>query len=99
MYEVYEIELSTRATKQIRKLDSYIRGMVKKNITKYLTSDPYEYPLLSGKYSTSRKMTFSTSAREFGIIYTIRRDMKRVIILFPGNRGNFYKELQRYLGS
>jgi len=94
----YEIKLNTRATRQIRKLDSYIKEIVKRRLRGALSSDPYRHSFLSGKYSKLGKVAFSTPAGRFRAVYTIREDKKRVIVLFVGSRENFYEELQRYLG-
>ena len=94
----YEIKLNTRATKQLRKLDPHIKEIVKRRLRETLRLDPHRYPLLSGKYSGMRKFAFSTPAGEFRVVYTIREDKRRVIVVFVGPRENFYKELQRYLG-
>ena len=94
----YEVRLGTRAVRQVGKLDPQIRKTVESRMRKNLALNPYEYPLLSGKYSQLRKLAFSTAGGEFRVIYTVRESKKRVVILFLGSRENFYKELQRYLG-
>ncbi len=94
---MYEIKLSVRATKQSKKLDTHLKELIKRKIKKALASDPYKYPLLSGKYSGLRKVVFSTPGGEFRAVYTIREDKKRIIIAFAASRENFYKELRRYL--
>ena len=93
----YEVRFSTRATRQVRKLDPHIKKVVKERLEEALGSDPHGHPLLSGRYSGVRRFAFSTPAGEFRAAYTIREDKERVIVVYVGPRENFYKELQRYL--
>ncbi len=93
----YEIRLNRRAIKQSRKLDPHIKEIVKRRLREGLALDPSKYPLLSGRYSRLRRIAFSTPGGEFRTVYSVREDKKRVIVVFVGNRENFYKELQKYL--
>ncbi|MCD6472634.1 type II toxin-antitoxin system RelE/ParE family toxin [Candidatus Aerophobetes bacterium] len=93
----YEIKLGTRATSQLKKLDLHIKEIVKRKLRDNLTLNPHRCPLLSGKYSSLRRIAFSTPGGEYRAIYTIREDKKRVVVLFVGARENFYKEFERYL--
>lgn len=92
---MYEIKLSVRTIKRSKKLDTHLKGLIKRRIKKALASDPYRYSLLSGKYSGLRKVVLGG---EFRAVYTIREEEKRIIIAFAASRENFYKELRRYLG-
>lgn len=93
---MYEVKLNTRATRQVRKLDPHIKGIVKRRLRESLSSDPHRYPFISGRYAGLRRVAFSTPAGEFRAAYTVREDKERVIVVFVGSRENFYKELQRY---
>ncbi len=71
----YEIKFGTRATKQIKKLDFYIKEIVKEKLRNALTLNPYRYPLLSGKYSDVRRIAFSTPAGQFILFEKIKREL------------------------
>lgn len=93
----YEVKLNRRATRQSRELDPHIKEIVKRRLREGFTLDPFRYPLLSGEHSGLRRIAFSTPGGEFRAVYSVREDKKRVIVVFVGNRENFYKELQKYL--
>ena len=92
----YEVELSSKAYRQYKKLDPPLQKRFKKEIGP-LFSKPCNFSKLSGKHSNLRKLKFVTSGNSYRVVFTVIEQKRKVIIAFIGARENFYKELQQYL--
>jgi mRNA-degrading endonuclease RelE of RelBE toxin-antitoxin system len=92
----YQIELSSKAHRQYKKLNTFLRKAFKKEIEPLYTN-PADYPKLSGKFSNLRKLEMNIQGNSYRVVFTVIEEKKKVVIAFIGTRENFYKRLQQYL--
>lgn len=93
----YQVSLSKKAKKQYEKFDQHIKKKLKHNLQQ-LEEKPYEGFSLSGKYADLRYIKITHKGVNYRAVYDISEDEKLALVIFLGTRGNFYKELRRYLG-
>ncbi len=91
----YQVYLSKKAKKQYKNFDQHIQKKIKHNLQQ-LEENPHKCFTLTGKYADLRYIKITHKGVDYRVVYDISEDEKVVLVIFLGNRENFYKELRRY---
>ena len=88
--ELYEIELSNKAEKNLKKLQKDIQKKVIKKIDGLATNP---HPSGSKKLSTNEENIYRIREGDYRILYTIKNQKLLILILVIGHRREIYRDL------
>lgn len=90
----YELEFTTQAKKDVKRLDKGIQAKFMKEIAK-LRDDPYIGSPLKGNLRDFYSLHISLSGGEYRAAYIIDEGNRLVIVAIVGPRENFYDQARR----